>query len=273
MVLSSTWRGHSEVWRQNGVRPPWVPTEEDVLLMQRACPELASFSEKTKVLVLGVTPAVVMARWLEGFEVKAVDYDPDMIAALWQPEAGDRAEAICADWSAMPFPDDEFDLVVGDSSFCALPSLSHYRAVLAEIMRVKRPEAPIITRFFLRPDNPPAFSDIVDPGGTLLLKEHEQTELRFLTIMAACDPDGIMDHQQIAQKIRSRWGDLDAYIDAVSSDEAEASRYRLAMERTQCLNFPSLGQIRDQAGSCGLSPTVFLPTYRLAAFCPTIRFD
>lgn len=273
MDVSSTWRGHVEVWRNNGMRPPWVPTFEDVLLMQNACPDRNMLNRDARVLVLGVTPAIVMARWLEGLTIKAVDFDQDMIDALWQPEAGDRAEAVCADWSAMPFPDDYFDLVVGDGSFCALPDLGHYDAVIAEVMRVKRSEAPILARFFVQQEEALSFSDIVDPLGRLLLEGFEATEVRFLTLMAACDPDGILDHQTIAAKIAQRWGNLERFIAAACPDENDAGMFRLILERQQRLNFPRLSQISLIFARHGLRMKVFQPSYRVGAFCPTLRFD
>ena len=222
---------------------------------------------------MGVTPAIVMAPWLEGCEIKAADYDREMVDALWPADAGDRAEAICADWAALPFPDGHFDLVLGDSSFCALPSLSAYPAVLAEILRVKRQLAPIIARFFMRPTKPLTFMDIVDADGTLLLPDHDPTELRLLTVMASCDPDGAMSYQKLASKIRQQWGDLDSYVAAVSPDEREEAEFRLITELTQCLNFPTYRQIVEQFAPFNLNPTIFEPTYRLGNFCPIIRFD
>lgn len=273
MDVSSTWRGHVEVWRNNGLRPPWVPNFEDVLLMQNACADRSMLNRDAKVLVLGVTPAIVMARWLEGFTIKAVDFDQDMIEALWQPQAGDRAEAVCADWAAMPFPDDYFDLVVGDGSFCALPDLGHYDAVIAEVMRVKRSEAPIIVRFFVQQEEVLSFSDIVDPLGRLLLQGFDPSELRFLTLMAACDSDGILDHETIAEKIAQRWGNLDQYIEAILPEETDAQMFRLILERRQRLNFPRLTQISPIFARHGLRTKVFQPSYRVGAFCPTLRFD
>lgn len=273
MTLSATWRGPLRIWETGSIRPPMVPTHEDISLMQKACAESLPVNHKTRVLVLGVTPAIVMAHWLEGCDIKAADYDKDMIDALWPADAGDHVEAICADWTELPFPDDHFDLVVGDGSFCALPSLDAYPAVLAEILRVKRRSAPINARFFMRPAEPLTFQDIVDVDGTLLLPNHDPTELRLLTAMAACDPDGAANYQQIAPKIQQQWGDLDRYIAAAWPDEQDAAKFRHITELTQRLNFPTLRQIVDQFAPFNLSATLFEPSYRLGAFCPTIRFD
>lgn len=273
MTLSATWHGHAGEWKRAKVRAPWVPTRDDIALMRDACPASLIASNRARVLVLGVTPAIVLAPWPEGFEITAADYDQDMIDALWSAEAANRAEVIRADWAALPFPDDHFDLVVGDGSFCALPSLGHYPAVLAEILRVARPSAPIIARFFMRPDQPPTLHEIVSADSIALQVDHDPSELRFLTIMATCDPDGVMAHQKIAGKIQREWGDLDSYIAAVWPDEQEAATFRLAFERQQCLNFPTRRQIDEQFARFGLKGTAFTPGYRLGALCPTIRFD
>lgn len=273
MTLSATWRGHVHVWKNNGIGPPWVPNFEDVTLMQDAFLESGHSGSGMRVLVLGVTPAIVMARWLERFEIRAADYDKDMIEALWPADAGDRAEVVCADWSDLPYPDDHFDLVVGDGSFCALPSLAHYPAVLAEIMRIKRKAAPIIVRCFVRPEVPPTFHDIVSSAGTLLLPDYEPVELRFLTLMAACGSNGVLDHQAIAGKISQEWGDLDQYIAGMCPDKGNEALFRLALERKTRLNFPTYRQIEEQFAIFGLLGKARVPSYRVGEYCPTIRFD
>lgn len=273
MVLSKTWHGLVDAWKNNGLRPPWVPTFEDVTLMRNACPKELFAQTKPRVLILGVTPALVLAHWLDGFEIKAADFDGDMIEAIWPKEENDRAEAVCANWANLPFPDDYFDLVIGDGSFCALPGQSHYPQVLSEILRVKSKSAPIIARFFVRQEPCHTFSDIVDLSGRLLFADHDASELRFLTVLASCNQDGTMDHELISGKMRRAWGDPERFIASAWPDEDQAKIFRLILERKQSLNFPTLKQIDQQVSLFGLRMTTHVPNYRLGKFCPTIRFD
>jgi hypothetical protein len=136
-----------EIWQT--IAPPYIPSAHDVELIQRACPSAIMAQDGApRILVLGVTPALVAAPWPERSEIHAVDYDQVMIDLHWRQAEGRHCH--CARWQALPFPDRHFDLVIGDGSFNSLPSLDAYAQVLDEIARVRRPSAPLIARFFMQ---------------------------------------------------------------------------------------------------------------------------
>ncbi len=273
MTTISVWNGHLEQWKAGAVRPPFVPTAEDLSLLRQACPDALFEADMARVLILGVTPALVMAPWPQGFEIFAVDFDRAMIEALWSEAAAARAQVICANWADMPFPDDYFDLVVGDGSFCALPSLDAYPDVLAEIVRVKRNAAPIIARFFAQSDQPFSLLDLVHPDKGVATLDYTPSELRLLLLMALCQPDAKVDHRQLRQAITDNWGDPDAFVAAGWPQHEEAAKTHLMLASQQVLNFPTLAQVEVQFAPFRLKPTVLQPEYRVGAFCPTICFD
>lgn len=270
-MARQSWGAHVEGWKT--IRPPWTPCEEDIELALRICPKDLLLRDRVRVLVLGVTPRLVHAPWPSHFEIYAVDFDRGMIDVLWQEGASPRIHLACADWRNMPFPDGHFDLVVGDGSFCALPGLSHYSAVLAELQRVRRPGARIITRFFMQTQPRARLSDIADFEAGLRLPGLTAVELRFLTLIAVCGEDATMRHGEIAPMIESFWKDLESYIAAVWPEASDARDFRLLLERDQSLNFPTIAQITEQFAPFGLKPTVHFPGYAAGRFCPTIRFD
>lgn len=264
------WGVSNEIWRT--IRPPLVPCEADIDLLFQACgPDLLA-RPNARVLVLGVTPALICAPWPTGFEFCAVDFDPKMISVLWADGLPARARVTCADWKEMPFPDDHFDLVVGDCSFCALPSLEDYYAVLREVSRVKRPNAPIICRFFIRPDIDLSLGNLPDLLKGPPFPNFSSPEVRLLISISARGEDAVTKFDEIPKLVEDVWGDFDAYLAALGQLDAEAERARATFSLPHRINYPSLQQISDQFSAFDLSQQVHFPDYPSGLFCPTIRF-
>lgn len=273
LFVSSVWNADVDQWAANGgVRPPWVPCAEDIGLMMDGCPSELLEKEKVNVLVLGVTPGIIRAPWPSNFALHAVDYDPEMIKALWLPDMDSIAEITCADWTDMPFPDAFFDLVVGDGSFCALPSLEEYPAVLREILRVKRADAAIISRFFMQSDPQPNLHQIVDLASGAMRDRYSGPDLRLFFLMAIAQPNAVVDHRLAIPRILQDFGDFDVFIGTLWPDADEAWKTRLMMNRDQRLNFPTFEQIKINADKFSLEMLDRYPNYTLGQFCPTIVF-
>lgn len=91
----------------------------------------------TRILDVGCGPGHLVERLVErGLEVTGIDLDPVMIERA-EARLGSRAELLAADVAALPFPDASFDVVV---STLSMHHWADYRAGLAEIARVLRPE-------------------------------------------------------------------------------------------------------------------------------------
>lgn len=269
--MGSNWGVNKSLWQS--IKPPLIPSAEDASLMWSACPAELLARDHARVLVLGVTPALVNMPWPAGFEICAVDFDPAMIETLWVDGQDARSSVICANWSAMPFPDDHFDLVVGDCSFCALPGLDAYQAVLSEIVRVKRDDAPIICRFFMQSTPRLTMHSVVEKLGDPLLSQCAPAARRLLIPIAVSGEDAAVTYNCVEDRIACEWGPFDAFLAAMGLDGEEEARSRLAFSLPHRLNFPTLAQITRQFAAAGLTPTVHVPGYPAGQFCPTIRFD
>lgn len=269
-MAEQIWGGGKELWRN--IRPPLVPSQQDIDLLFDACgPELLQRSA-ARILVLGVTPGLISAPWPAGFELSAVDFDPMMIKALWPHEPPARATVFCADWKSMPFPDDHFDLVIGDCSFCALPSLADYAGVLSEVARVKKTDAPIICRFFMQSDPRLDTATLPERCTAGPFAHFSGPEKNLLIAIAASGADAVTHYDQVIGYVEDIWGNFEDYVAALGQIPDEVARAQAVFALPHQLNYPSLAQITAAFGAFGLTPQLRVPDYPSGPFCPTIRF-
>ena len=98
------------------IESPLRPCEEDVRIVEEmiaAETELFGAGAKKRAWLLGITPEIAMARWPQDVDLLAVERVGAVIDAAWPGDTESR-RAICADWLRAPFPDESFDLAIGD---------------------------------------------------------------------------------------------------------------------------------------------------------------
>ena len=269
-MTKSNWGMADKVW--NKVTVPYIPSPEDIALLRRASPaecfaECPGGSQPVRVLVLGLTPALIDAPWQSQCEIHAVDFDEAMMKRDWKPR--DRAQWHNANWNKMPFPSDYFDLVVGDCSFNALPSRDHYGAVLQEIVRVKRPLAPLIARFFLQSEPRLTLPDVVGAiAGSA--DDFGPAAKRLLILIAASRADGTVHPRDIPARIAAQWGKIEDYLAALGKSPAEIAHAVMTYESQVHLNFPNQTQIIEEFGHYFAGIEFQFPAYAAGNHCPTV---
>lgn len=263
---ATEWGTDVEVWSK--ISPPFIPTEQDIGLILDACMSaLESRSRALRILVLGVTPALIDARWPSLSEVHVVDYDRAMIDAHWQPRG--QTSCHCARWQEMPFPDGHFDVVVGDCSLNALPRIDDYQEVLREIARVSRPSAPFVARFFMQPE--PRLS----LAGLPLDAEREFVAWSplgrsLLVPIAASERDGSLCISDIPRRIADEWGELDGFLVALGQPPEDRALLAQIYQFEQHLNFPSRDQILKELEPWYREISFAYPAYDCGTLCPVV---
>lgn len=263
----SEWGADDELWRT--IQPPLVPSPSDLALVRAACPpELMREDSAPRVLVLGVTPALVDLPWPVQAEVHAVDYDQAMIDMLWRPGSGRYCHR--ARWQEMPFPDGFFDLVVGDCSFNALPGPADYADVLCEVGRVRSPAAPLIVRAFVQSEPRLMLAGLASDAGAAPAR-FSTVEVRLLIAIAAAEADGTLHFTDIPGRIREEWGEVEDYLAALGHSPADIERTKSLFVLDQRLNYPSERELAERIAPWFGRVEFAYPDYAVGRNCPNMR--
>jgi hypothetical protein len=264
-MTEANWGIPADAWR--AVSAPYIPDAEDIALLQQACSSaFTSGADALRILVLGVTPALIDAPWQAHCEIHAVDFDATMIGSLWKPRAG--ASCHLADWNELPFPDDYFDLVIGDCSFNALPGMDSYDSVLREIVRVKRPSAALVTRFFMQASPRLTLTDLMQDGR---VEGFRFADKRLLILIAASDSAGSIKARSVPNLIGEQCGPLTDYLTALRMAPEEVEWAIKTYDFGTQLNFPSKADIRARFNAYFSTMDFTYPGYVTGAYCPTVR--
>lgn len=265
-MSDSNWGTDAPMWRS--IPPPFMPSDADVALLQAACPpELMHEGAAPRILVLGVTPALVEARWPARAELHAVDFDQGMIEVLWRPREGRHCH--CAYWQDMPFDDGFFDLVVGDCSFNALPDTAEYDAVLREIARVSRPGAPLVARFFMQAEPRLTLADL-PRAANAEFAHFGPAAKRLLIPIAASGEDGSNHAIEIPAKIERAWGPVEEFLAELGLAGEDKERALRTFTFDQRLNYPARKTIAAIFGRWYAAVGFAFPDYDCGGFCPTV---
>jgi SAM-dependent methyltransferase len=106
---------------------------------------------RKRAWLLGLTSEIAAAPWMGDIDVVAVEKVQAMIDAAWAGNTG-RRWAIRADWLHAPFPDESFDLVIGDGCLTVVGYPEGLTALLASVHRCLRPDGQLMLRLFCLPD-------------------------------------------------------------------------------------------------------------------------
>jgi SAM-dependent methyltransferase len=170
------------------VGPPLRPSPSDTAVVQRV---VAGLRAGARAVVLGLTPEIVGCDWPADVRLFAVDHSPAMIEALWPPARGPmHAEAMLADWCAMPIESGTIDLVAGDGCYVLFAHPHGFAALTREVRRVLRHGGHFAIRVFLRPDEPESVADIAHAVAAGEVGSVHALKLRLLAALHGASGDG-----------------------------------------------------------------------------------
>jgi SAM-dependent methyltransferase len=147
------WRKFAYLWSLLG--SPLRPCAEDVEIFGELVADtgLIGNAGEKQALLLGITPELATAPWLQAFRLIAVEQSRAMIDGVW-PGNNDHRKAVCADWSRAPFSDGSFDLAVSDGCMTSVGFPDELARLLASVQRCLRRDGYLLLRLFCRPDVP-----------------------------------------------------------------------------------------------------------------------
>ncbi len=146
------WRPFAGQWAL--FSSPARPCAEDVRILEEmiaAGTNLFVTTARKRAWLLGITPEIAMANWPREVDLLAVERVQAMIDSTWPGDTECR-QAICADWTHAPFPDESFDLVIGDGCLMVVGFPDELSRLLASVHRCLRRDGYLLLRLFCRPD-------------------------------------------------------------------------------------------------------------------------
>lgn len=261
MPPTDHWPAHARAWSRVG--PPLRPCARDVAIVER---EIAAWAGPRPVaaLVLGVTPELVAMTLPAHSTVVAVDKQPAMIDALFEPGPGRRA--VAGEWLALPLPDASIDVVAGDGSCSLFAFPGEYSALAAELARVLRPGGIVVLRLFAAPERPETLADV--RAALPAIRSFDalkwriamaiQSPGRSVAVSAIRDAfDAIVVDRAV---LAARTGWSREVIDHVDIYRDSPARY----------SFPTLAEVRTVVGRQFTELACHVPSYELGERCPTL---
>jgi hypothetical protein len=251
--------------------PPLLPSQEDLLTVERAVAEwsITHPRRRLEALMLGVTPGVARLRWPEGASLIAVDHAEAMTHAVWPRDLARGRSAVCADWRALPCRNRSCDIVTGDGSVNCVRYPEGCFALLSSISDLLREDGLFILRTYIQPEckeTPDEVFAAIDgePGLTF-----PQFKFRLLmSVQHSAEEGAVLDRVYEAWAQRAR--NASRLAARTGWDEGAIRTIEFYRDSETVHTFPTLPELE-----CAVRPwfeqvSISYPTYYLGERCPTL---
>jgi SAM-dependent methyltransferase len=267
-VTIDHWALNARRWASLG--PPLKPSPVDVAIVAEAARERARDRERLDVLLVGVTPELATVDWPTGTRLVALDRSAAMVRDVW-PRRGvpDGADALCADWLALPVAGASIDFVAGDASCNTLAYPGGYRALVHELRRVLRPGGTIVTRVFVQPAEREPLDRVAADLAAGRIASFDAFKLRLLMALQGTSEAGVA--------LRDAWT---AWRALAPSAEVVAGRLgwspdvfatiEVYRDASASYSFPTLAEVRAVLAENFVELACRVPPYALGSRCPTL---
>lgn len=263
------WRVLSEQWDSLG--SPLRPCAEDILLAGEMLGCAISLKDRgRRAWLLGVTPEIASAPWLQPYDLIAVERAQPMINTLWYENSGGRL-AVCADWRNSPLPGASIDLVVGDGCLTVVDFPEGLTRLLREAYRCLTGDGHLMLRLFCRPDAGEAPEQVI--AALLSGKIGSIHAFKWRLLMAVQSSDDTRD--VAVARVWEIWDGVrrEAQRQAVALGwpPAAVATMELYRDSPARYNFMTYGATMHELRSAGFELlSMRTGTYELAERCPHV---
>lgn len=270
LLQTQVWDKHATQWARVGA--PLRPSVADTALMRSAVESsIGNTDQLCSIGILGVTPELVGMAWPKKVTLFAFDHSALMIRDVWRPNLDVPSHVTLTSWQSLPQKSHSLDGLIGDNSLGALPSLSDYKLVFAELFRVLKPTGKLCLRCFIAPEGSDSVAMIHNEVRDGHIKNFHVLKLKLAMTLSKHPTYSVFVkdiHKLFDTTFPNRmklselttWGlDVINTIDAYRGSET-------------VYTFPTLEALKEVASPWFDIESISTPEYELGDRCPTLTF-
>jgi len=256
----SHWSAHAQQWCR--VTSPLRPHKDDISLMKGALK-----NNHGTCLLFGVTPEIASSF----SPLVAVDNNIGMINKLWK--SGINAQAIHADWLALPISDDTYGYAIGDGSINMLNYPDQYMIWFNEIKRVLIKNGRIAIRIFARPDEGESLALVKNCALNGQIGNFHAFKWRWAMALVYLNQNPNIPVTQILSKFNEYFPDRLALSQKTKWCIEDINTIDVYNHSDAIYSFPTLAEIRTTIPNGFNEIEVLYAKYELADRCPIMIID
>lgn len=267
-MSESYWDRIADLWRLFG--PPIRPISDDLAIYQDVVDRVAALTDPTpRVLLLGVTPELYGLRWPPGIEVVALDSSAPMIDAVWP---GPPDTAVAGSWTAMPFADQSFALLLCDAGVGLLDHPVGQDQLLAEAQRVLVPGGTFAVRLFTPQGRTGTVAEIFDDLDRGRIATLDALKLRMWGALQQNALEGVQP-SEVARRILEASGPWDRLAHKHGWQPDYVRALELQLDSDASFHLVDAEQFSRMGHRAGLESTaVHHPRHIYGDSCPVVEF-
>lgn len=261
------WDRIADLWRLFG--PPIRPAADDLVVYQEIVDRATALIDgPPRVLLLGVTPELYRLRWPADAEVLALDSSSPMLEAVWQ---GPADTAVTGSWTAMPFADQSFTLLLCDAGVGLLDPVGQGE-LLAEVQRVLVPDGTLAVRLFAPQGRTGTVTEIFEDLDRGRIPTLDALKLRMWGALQKTPAEGVRP-SEVARRILEARGPWDRLAQTQGWHPDYVRALELQLDSPATFHLVDAEELARLGLRAGLDPSgVRRPAHRYGDSCPVAEF-
>ena len=263
----SLWDQIADLWRLFG--PPIRPVADDLAVYQEIVDRAtASIEVPPRVLLLGVTPELYRLCWPADARVFALDSSAPMIEAVWQ---GPPDMAVAGSWTAMPFADQSFTLLLCDAGVGLLDPVGQGE-LLTEVQRVLAPGGTFAVRLFAPQGRTGTVAEIFEDLDDGCIPTLDALKLRLWGALQQNPVEGVRP-SEVARRILEARGPWDRLAQTQGWHPDYVRALELQLDSPASFHLVDAEELGRRGFRAGLDPPgVHRPGHDYGDSCPIVEF-
>lgn len=265
------WDNVSEMWDLIG--SPLRPCGQDVdLIVDSVSKLIGGNTGPLKILILGVTPEFAELPIAQNCQTYAIDRSINMIHWVW---TGEKSNAICGDWHALPWDDDTFDLVICDGGLQLIDYPQGIKELVMQVERVLKSKGVFVSRLFCPPLHPETPGQVISSLLSGDINDTNELKLRIWSSLQQSSDQGVVlnDVWHYLNEQLGSWQDLARTLGWSLDCINVLDLYQGNYAKMHFAHSKDMVELIIRSSSCLCIKEVVNGVYNLSERCPILVFQ